>query len=126
MSSFVGVFYAEDFTLQNNDVALGFLLKKPITTTLVVTADCILQVRELPAAPLMATSIQVGSPDPVLSGLSQIARSVEANGYRISGPYREVSFNISSLSELANSPIEIQVPVTNVTTLTDLNRSINP
>lgn len=120
LGSFVGIFYAEDFTIKNNDVSLGYLLKKPLTSPIAIIPDCILQVSELPAVPTMATSIQVGSPDPVLSGLSQIARSIEANGYRIAGPYREVSFGISSLSELVNGAIEIQVPVTNSTTLTDL------
>jgi hypothetical protein len=82
-----GVVYTDGFTLDDNDVALGYLLKRPVEAVLTLSEERELRVQELPAAPIMATAVQVGGPDMVFLALGQIGRWIEDNGYRIaSGP----------------------------------------
>lgn len=111
LGPFTGVVYTEGFTLTNNDVDLGYLLKKPVEEPIQITEECVLRMRDLPAVQTMATAVQVGSPDPVLAALGKIAWWIEANGYRIVGPYRELAFEVSSLNDLEQAVFEIQMPV---------------
>lgn len=114
LGAFAGIFYSDDFNLRNNDVDLGYFIKKPLQEPIPLTEDCVLYPHELPAVDMMATSVQVGVNDPVLLGLGHVARWVEENGYRISGAYREIGFNITSLSDFDNAVIEVQVPVVKI------------
>lgn len=111
LGAFVGVFHSDDFNLRDNDVDLGYFLKKPLREPLALSEGCVLYSHELPAVDTMATSVQVGVNDPVLLGLGHVARWVEENGYHIVGAYREIGFNVNSLSDFDNAVIEVQVPV---------------
>lgn len=93
------------------DVELGYLLKKPVEKPIPLTEDCVLRMHELPSVETMATSVQIGDSDPELFALVKIAKWIEANGYRIAGPYREIGFDVSSLSDMEETVIEIQMPV---------------
>ena len=62
----------------------------------------------------MATAVQAASHDLDFIGLGNIARWIEANGYRMAGPYREIIFDANQLSEIENATIEIQMPVEKV------------
>lgn len=111
LGAFTGVVYTEGFTLTNNDIDLGYLLKKPVEEPIPLTEEYMLRMQDLPAVETMATAVQVGSPDPVLAALGKIAQWIEANGYRIMGPYRELAFDVSSLTDLEQAVFEIQMPV---------------
>ncbi|MBV7330647.1 MerR family transcriptional regulator [Chloroflexi bacterium TSY] len=113
LGSFAGVFHAEDFRVTNNDVELGYLLKRTIQESVALSDDHVLCVGELPAVETMATSEQVAGPDLEFLALGQIAQWIEANGYRIAGPYREIGFDVSNVSDLNEAVIEIQMPVEN-------------
>ena len=106
-----GVFYSEDFSPDNNDVELGFFLKKPIHESIVLSESHTLEATTLPAVETMATLVQIGNPDLEFISLGKIASWIENNGYKITGPFREILFDIASLSDLANAVIELQVPV---------------
>jgi len=60
---------------------------------------------------MMATAVETVGSDPVLIGMGNLARWIEENGYRIAGPFREIGYDISNLSDLENAVIEIQMPV---------------
>ncbi len=111
LGAFAGVVYTEGFSLTDNDIDLGYLLKKPFEEPISLTEACALSMHNLPAVETMATTVQVGSPDPVLVALGKIAQWIEANGYRIVGPYRELAFDVSSLDDLEQAVYEIQIPV---------------
>ncbi|MEM7134342.1 MAG: MerR family transcriptional regulator [Chloroflexota bacterium] len=114
LGSFAGVFYGEDFAVTNNDAELGFFLKRAVKEPIALTDDCILSMTELPAVETMATSVQVAGSDLEFLSLGQIARWIEANGYRIAGPYREIGFDVANISDLSEAIIEIQMPVEKV------------
>jgi len=114
LGHFAGVFYTDGFTQSNNDADLGYFLKKSVKKPILLSEDCVLRMHELPSVETMATSVQVAGPDPALIGLGKIAQWIEGNGYRIAGPYREIGYDISSLSDLEEAVIEIQMPVEKV------------
>ncbi|VAW43630.1 Transcriptional regulator, MerR family [hydrothermal vent metagenome] len=121
LGHFAGVFYTDGFTQSHNDADLGYFLKKPVKKPVPLTEDCVLRMHELPVVEAMATSVQVAGPDPALIGLGQIAQWIEGNGYRIAGPYREIGYDISSLSDLEEAVIEIQMPVEKANPSSNLN-----
>ena len=111
LGSFLCVAHTEDFTASEIEVELGYVLHKPVERPIALSNDQVLRVQELPAVATMATAVQSGGPDPVLAALGLVARWIEANGYRIAGPYREICFQVSSVRDLEDALVEIQVPV---------------
>lgn len=114
LGSFAGVVHTEGFKLTDNDIDLGFLLKKVVKEPIELSEEHVLRTNELPAVETIASSVQVGVADPVLVSLGNIAKWTEDNGYRITGPYREIVFDASNSSDLEEAVIEIQMPVEKV------------
>jgi effector-binding domain-containing protein len=106
-----GVVYTDGFTLNNNDIELGYLLKKPVPDPVVLAEAYELQMRELPAVQTMATAVQTGSPDLIFTALSRIGHWVEVNGYRIAGPYREIGLDLPTSGRFDEMVIEVQMPI---------------
>lgn len=108
---FAAVVYTEEFKLEDNDIQVGYYLKKKHPKPLVVTEEVILTEQELPAVEHMATAVQVGGADLVFQALGKIAQWIEVNGYKMAGPYREIVLDMQGEGALGNSVIEIQLPV---------------
>ena len=111
LGPFAALVYTDEFKLTDNDVQVGFYLKKEHPAPFVVTEDVVLTDQVLPAVPCMATAVQVGGAALVFQALGLIALWIENNGYRIVGPYREIVFEYSALGAMSDSVIEIQMPV---------------
>lgn len=107
----VGIVYTNGFTLRNNDVEIGYLLDRPIGVPIPLTDGRALRVRELPAVPAMATTVQAGGPELVFVALGRIGQWIEANGYRIAGPYREVGIALPGPGAADDLVIEVQMPI---------------
>ncbi|MEM8860013.1 MAG: MerR family transcriptional regulator [Chloroflexota bacterium] len=112
MGQFVSVFNILD-PLHKDDFhfMFGYTLTKPAQQTLQIEPDIVLHMHTLPAAPYMATCIEPSGEDRSFILLGKIAKWIEANGYRIVGPCREISYDLTSLDTWAATPIEMQVPV---------------
>ena len=111
LGPFVGIVYTDGFSLENNDVEVGYLLKKPVAAPIALSEGSVLRMSELPAVPLMATAAQTGGPDLVFVALGRIARWIEANGYRVAGPYREIGIELPSSGAFEDMTIEVQMPL---------------
>ena len=109
-----GVFWEESFSTSNKDIEIGYFLKKPIEKTIRLSDVHLIRSHTLPPVKTMATVVQTASQDLDFIGLGNIARWIEANGYRMTGPYREIIFDANRLSEIANATIEIQMPIEKV------------
>jgi DNA-binding transcriptional MerR regulator len=121
LGSLAGVVYTDEFTLNNNDVELGYLLKKPVPDPLMLAGAYELQMRELPAVQTMATAVQMGSPDLVFTALGRIGHWIEVNGYRIAGPYREIGLDLPTSGRFDEMVIEVQMPIEHQDTSADLS-----
>lgn len=115
LGSFVGLFYAEDYSETFYDVTLGFLLNRKKEFEIRLSENRLMQVAILPAVETMATTVQIGNADQLLTAFGKIGRWIEANGYQITGPYREIGHEASTLEALNRSVIELQIPVAPLT-----------
>ena len=111
LGPFVGVVSTDGFSLENNDVEVGYLLKKPVAAPIALSDAYVLRMGELPAVPIMATAVQTGGPDLVFGALGSIARWIEANGYRVAGPYREIGVELAGSRPFEDMTIEVQMPL---------------
>jgi len=107
----VGVVYTEEFRLRDNDIALGYLLTSPVDQSVPLSDLYELRVQELPAVATMATVVQVGGPDLIFAALGRIGRWIEANGYCLAGPYRELGVQVATEGHLDEMVIEVQMPI---------------
>jgi DNA-binding transcriptional MerR regulator len=111
LGPFAGIVYTDGFTLRNNDVEFGYLLKKPVEDSIALSEEYVLCLRELPAVQTMATAVQTGGPDLVFVALGRIAQWIEANGYRIVGPYREIGVELPGSGTFDDMIIEVHMPI---------------
>lgn len=68
-----------------------------------------IEVHELPAA-TMATTVHKGKFDTIGQGYDALMKWIEANGYRIAGPCRELYLKFSR-EDLVGNVTELQFPV---------------
>jgi effector-binding domain-containing protein len=107
----VGVVYTEEFRLHNNDIALGYLVTHAVNQPISLSDQYDLRMMELPAVATMATVVQVGGPELIFAALGRIGRWIEANGYRLAGPYRELGLQLPTNETLDEMVIEAQMPI---------------
>lgn len=115
LGPFLCVVHGDAFSLENNELELGFLLNKPVNTSVRLADGRALQTRTVPAVATMATAFQSGGPDPILAAFGRIARWIETNNYRMTGPYRELFFDFGTDHSLNDIVVELQVPVEKTT-----------
>jgi DNA-binding transcriptional MerR regulator len=115
-----GIVYTDGFTLRNNDVEFGYLLKKPVEDPIALSEEYVLRMRELPAVKTMATAVQTGGPDLVFVALGRIAQWIEANGYRMAGPYREIGVELPGSGTFDEMIVEVQMPIEKMSASSDL------
>ncbi len=123
LGPFTGVVYTDGFTLRNNDVEFGYLLKKPVEGPIALSEEYVLCMRELPAVQTMATAVQTGGPDLVFVALGSIGQWIEANGYRMAGPYREIGVELPSSGPFDDMIIEVHMPIERMSTTADFLHS---
>jgi effector-binding domain-containing protein len=70
-----------------------------------------LSVRELPAVERMATCVRIGLPERAHLITGKIGVFLEANGYGLGGPSREVFLQPPRADRMEESVVEMQFPV---------------
>jgi len=105
------IVHTGSFRLRDNDVELGYLLNRPLADPVHLVSGRVLRARELPAVRTMACAIQDGGPDLVFIALGRIGRWIEANGYRMAGPYREIVIAGPGTDAIEDWIVEVQMPV---------------
>ena len=120
LGPFAGIVYTDSFTLTNNDVEFGYFLKKPVEGPIALSEEYVLHMRELPAVKNMATAVQTGGPDLVFVALGRIGQWIEANGYRIAGPYREIGLELPGSDTYDEMIVEVQMPIERISESSDI------
>jgi DNA-binding transcriptional MerR regulator len=111
LGMFAAVIHSDEFRLENNDINIGYYLNHAFDKPVILPNQTKLEVHQLPPVETMASSIQLGGADLIFQALEKIALWISNNGYRINGPFREIGIDMSSPESMANSVIEIQMPV---------------
>jgi DNA-binding transcriptional MerR regulator len=106
----IAVFYDEMFDECDLDWELGFSVSDGYEGNVTVDNRQVFTVGELPRVDTMACTISEGSYIGLHLGYSALGRWIETNGYRITGPNREVFLHISPERPEAHIT-EIQFPV---------------
>lgn len=94
------------------DIDIGFSLTRPSNASLKIAGGCVLGASELPAVDEMATIVRSGTDSASHNSFGMIGTWIEANGYEIAGPCREVFLEpITGARGLEGALVEIQFPV---------------
>jgi DNA-binding transcriptional MerR regulator len=107
----IGIAHSAEFEPDAIDVELGFVLNADLPEELPGFGQRELYLRELEAVPHMAACIRVGLPEHAHLITGKIGRYVESNGYRLSGPSREVFLRMPHADRMEESVVEMQFPV---------------
>ena len=107
----LSIYYNEGFTQENIDTECAFILPDG-NTARTLAPDKPIQVRQMEAVPLVASTIATNDfykkPGGLLPAYRALAQWIEDNGYRIAGPPRELFYGTASKGDLT---AEVQFPV---------------
>jgi DNA-binding transcriptional MerR regulator len=108
---FTTVVHSESLESDRLDIELGAIFSGARDMTVRLANQRLLQVRHLPEVASMATVVRVGGFEQNCQSYGAIGLWVENNGYRISGPGREVLIQPPRTQQLEEMITEIQFPV---------------
>ena len=103
--------HAQEFEVDRIDVEMGFVVEKDPHVEIRLASGEQLQVREVPAVERMATCVRIGLPERAHLITGKIGAFLEANGYDLAGPSREVFLQPPRLDRMEESVVEMQFPV---------------
>lgn len=92
------------------DLELAVVLEAPLPANRKRSAGTI-TVRCLPEVPVMASLVHTGPIESLQQCYTALYAWIEANGYRINGPWREVTLADTSAEGAASELLEVQMPV---------------
>jgi DNA-binding transcriptional MerR regulator len=103
--------HAQEFEPESIDVEVGFVLQGDLSSPARLASGEPLSVRELPAVERMATCVRIGLPERAHLITGKIGVFLEANGYSLAGPSREVFLQPPRPERMEESVVEMQFPV---------------
>jgi DNA-binding transcriptional MerR regulator len=108
--------HAPEFELDRIDVEMGFVVQGEVREQVRLANGDQLTVRELPAVERLATCVRIGLPERAHLITGKIGLFLEANGYALAGPGREVFLQPPRPDRMEESVVEMQFPVAKVAT----------
>jgi DNA-binding transcriptional MerR regulator len=111
LGQLVVIAHAAEFEPEGIDAEFGFYLEAETKEAVTLADGRVLAVREVPAVPYLATCVRVGPPQEAHATTARIGRFVESNGYRISGPNREVFLQRPVPGGMDKAVVEMQFPL---------------
>lgn len=110
LGTFVGVAHSAEFEPDDLDVELGFTLESEPKQVPVIGGQR-LEIRTLPAHAKVATCVRVGSPVNAHLATAKIARYLDATGFKLAGPSREIFLEPPREGKIDNAVVEMAFPV---------------
>ena len=111
LGPFVAIAHGAEFEPESIDVELGFFLHASGDDRVGLADGRVLTVRAVPPIERLAACVRIGPPERAHLTTARIGKFIEANGYRISGPNREVFLQRPRADRMADSVVEMQFPV---------------
>jgi effector-binding domain-containing protein len=94
------------------ELDIGFSLTRPSNASVRIPGDLVLRASELPAVETMATIVRAGTNADSHRSFSAVGIWIDANGYEVAGPCREVFLEpVTGPPGFENALVEIQFPV---------------
>jgi DNA-binding transcriptional MerR regulator len=104
------VAHSPEFELDRIDLEVGFVLNGAVDKEIQLQDGRGLTQRDL-AACRVATCVRVGLPEHAHLVTAKIAHFIEANGYQMAGPSREVFLQPPNPKRMEESVVEMQYPI---------------
>lgn len=111
LGSLIAIAHSPEFEPDTLDVEFGYVLAGRLDAPARLPDGTALQVRELPGVERMAACVRVGPPEQAHLITARIGQFVEARGYSLAGPSREVFLQPPRLDRMEESVVEMQFPV---------------
>jgi DNA-binding transcriptional MerR regulator len=111
LGTFIGVTHSLEFEPDDIDLELGFELHAEPASPPRLNDGAELGVSDLPACERVATCVRVGPPDRAHLTTARIGCWLEAGGYRLVGPNREIFLKPPAPDRLADSVVEMAFPI---------------
>lgn len=111
VGSFTAVLHADIQELEDFDIEFGFLLNETVDGPIQIGEDYVLQMRELPAVELMATTVHLHGPNVSHVSYAAMGEWIEANGYGVNGPQREIFLEFPFPGKFEDIVLELQIPI---------------
>ncbi|HEY1014728.1 MAG TPA: MerR family transcriptional regulator [Herpetosiphonaceae bacterium] len=108
---FFCICHSDAFVESDLDMELGIIVSKPRQSALALRGGLVLERRELPGAPVMATTIVKGALQTIHLGYAAITKWAGMHGYRLAGIPRELLLQLPRNLAGDDLVTEIQVPV---------------
>ncbi|MEM7334879.1 MAG: MerR family transcriptional regulator [Chloroflexota bacterium] len=114
LGQFLSLFKIHEPLVQEGFPYFGYLLKRPLQSSIRIESGIELRTQPLPPVGKMATCVQAIGEDRSFIVLGKIIKWIEANGYRVNGPCREISYDLTSFEDCFSATVELQVPVESI------------
>ncbi|MCD6040668.1 MAG: hypothetical protein K0R40_271 [Burkholderiales bacterium] len=111
LGQLVVIAHAQEFEAEDLDVEFGFFLESALSAPVRLPDGRRLEARDLPPVERLATCVRVGPPQDAHLTTARLAQFIEANGYRICGPNRELFLQRPSPEGMDSAVVEMQFPV---------------
>jgi DNA-binding transcriptional MerR regulator/effector-binding domain-containing protein len=108
---FVLVIHSPLWEPNHLDIEMGFTLNSPMERALTLPNGKRMEVRELPAAHFLATTVHSGIPELSYCGSAALGCWAEANNFHLAGPSRELILRLPKPDAQEEIVAEIQVPL---------------
>ena len=110
LGSLTAVAHSAEFEPDRIDIEIGFVVPNDAGRSRRIERTGY-QLRELPAQKHMAACVRIGLPEHAHLVTARIGRYLEANGYALAGPSREVFLQPPRFDRMEESVIEMQFPL---------------
>lgn len=111
LGPFIVVSHSPDFEPDDLDLELGFVLEAEPKRLPVFADRTKLELRTLPSHERVATCVRVGAPAQAHQSTARIGRYLEATGYRLAGPNREIFLQLPRDGEIETAVVEMAYPI---------------
>ena len=112
LSHFTAVYHSNAFALEDVDIEMGFLLNDGVEESIQLRSGVELAMSILPRVETAACIVRVGGMTNGFESYANVGHWMEANGYQMSGPVREVFIVPPNPERIEETVCEIQLPVT--------------
>jgi DNA-binding transcriptional MerR regulator len=120
VGSLIVVAHSAEFETDHIDLEVGFVLNGELNKEITLPEGRTLLQHDLPAA-RMATCVRVGPPEQAHLVTGKIAQFLDASGYELVGPSREVFLQLPNPERMEESIIEMQYPIEPLGTTANAN-----
>jgi len=111
LGSLIAIAHSDEFEPDALDVEIGYILNGDSIQRVPSVAGVVMQMRELPCVEHLAVCVRVGLPEQAHLITAKVAQFVEANGYSLAGPSREVFVKAPDVERMQSSVVEMQYPI---------------